>query len=105
MGLRIRKGDKVFVTTGKDKGKTGKVITVLPDKNRALVQGVNMVKRHLRKSQQNPQGAIITKEVPIHMSNLSLLCPVSGKPTRIKMLIAADGSKQRISAKNKAVIS
>jgi len=105
VGLRIRKGDKVFVTTGKDKGKTGKVITVLPDKNRALVQGVNMVKRHLRKSQQNPQGAIITKEVPIHMSNLSLLCPVSGKPTRIKMLIAADGSKQRISAKNKAVIS
>ena len=105
MSLRIRKGDKVLVTSGRDRGKTGKVVSVHPDTGRALVQGVNMVKRHLRKSQQNPQGAVISKEIPIHLSNLSLVCPVTNKSTRIKTLVAADGSKQRVSAKNKAVIS
>ena len=105
MSLRIRRGDKVFVLAGRDKGKTGRVIHVYPLKDRALVEGVNMVKKHLRKSQQNPQGAIASQELPIHISNLSLLCPVSGKPTRLKTLVAADCSKQRISAKNKAVIA
>ena len=104
MGLGIKKGDKVFVLAGKDKGKTARVIYVYPKKNRALVEGINMVKKHLRKSQQNPQGGIVSRETTIHLSNLSLLCPVSGKPTRLKMLVAGDGSKQRLSAKNKAVI-
>ena len=103
MSLRIRKGDKVLVTSGRDRGKTGKVVSVHPDTGRALVQGVNMVKRHLRKSQQNPQGAIIHQEVPVHLSKLSLLDPVTGKPSRIKTLVADDGSKQRVSAKNKTV--
>lgn len=105
MSLRIRKGDKVLVLAGKDKGKSGKVIHVYPRKNRALVEGINMVKKHLRKSQQNPQGAIAHREIPIHISNLSLIDPVSSKPTRIKVLVAGDGSKQRVSAKNKAVIA
>ncbi len=104
MGLGIKKGDKVFVLAGKDKGKTGRVIYVYPEKGRALVEGINMMKKHLRKSQQNPQGGIVSRETTIHISNLSLLCPVSGKATRLKMLVAADGSKQRLSAKNKAVI-
>ena len=104
MGLGIKKGDKVFVLAGKDKGKTARVIYVYPKKKRALVEGINMVKKHLRKSQQNPQGGIVSRETTIHLSNLSLLCPVSGKPTRLKMLVAGDGSKQRLSAKNKAVI-
>lgn len=104
MSVGIRKGDKVFVLSGKDKGKTGRVIYVYPSKNRALVEGINMVKKHLRKSQQNPQGGIANQEATIHLSNLSLICPISGKPTRLKMVVAGDGSKQRVSAKNKAVI-
>ena len=105
MSLRVRRGDKVFVLAGKDKGKSGKVIHVYPQKGRALVEGINRVKKHVRKSQKNPQGGIIQQEIPIHLSNLSLLCPVSGKPSRLKTLIAADGSKQRVSAENKAVMA
>lgn len=104
MSLRIRKGDKVYVLNGKDRGKSGKVLQVFPSAERALVEGVNMIKRHVRKNPQHPQGAIVSREAPVHLSNLSLLCPVSGKPTRVKTLVAADGSKQRVSAKNKAVI-
>ena len=104
MGLRIRKGDKVVVLSGKDRGKSGKVIHVLPKKDRALVEGINLMKKCMRKSQKNPQGGIISQEVPIQLSNLSLVCPVSGKPTRLKTLVHPDGSKERVSAKNKAVI-
>ena len=105
MSLRIRKGDKVQVLAGKDKGKTGKVISVFPDGGRALVEGINMMKKCFRKSQQHPQGAIIPQEVPIHLSNLTLLDPASGKRTRIATLVAADGSKQRASVKSKSVIA
>ena len=104
MGLRIRKGDKVKVLSGRDRGKLGKVLHVYPKKNRALVEGINMVKKHARKSQQNPQGAVLQKEMSIHISNLSLLDPVSSKPTRIQTLVASDGSKQRAASKSKAVI-
>ena len=104
MSLRIRKGDKVKVLAGRDRGKTGKVLHVYPKRDRALVEGVNMVKKHARKSQQNPQGAILHQELPIHISNLSLLDPASSKATRITTLVAQDGSKQRASAKSKAVI-
>ena len=105
MSLRIRKGDKVKVLAGRDRGKTGKVLHVYPEKNRVLVEGINMVKKHLRKSQQNPQGALTQKELPIHISNLSLLDPVSNKITRIRTLVAEDGSKQRLAVKSKAVIA
>jgi len=105
MPIRIKRGDKVMVLAGRDKGKTAKVIHVYPKKQRALVEGINTVKKHLRRSQQNPQGAVVNQELPIHISNLGLVDPLSGKPTRLKTLIAADGSKQRISAKNKAVIA
>ena len=104
MGLRVRKGDKVKILAGRDRGKTGKVLHVYPKKDRALVEGINMVKKHLRKSQQNPQGAIVQKELPIHISNLSLMDPVSSKATRMNTLVAADGSKQRVGGKSKAVI-
>ena len=105
MGLRIRRGDKVKVLAGRDRGKMGKVLHVYPKKSRVLVEGINMVKKHMRKSQQNPQGAINHKEMPIHVSNLGLLDPVSSKVTRIQNLVAADGSKQRVAAKSKAVLS
>jgi len=105
MSLRIRKGDKVKILAGKDRGKMGKVLHVYPNKGRALVEGINMVKKHMRKSQQNPSGAIVQKELPIHVSNLSLLDPASSKPTRVKTLVAEDGSKQRLAAKSKTVIT
>lgn len=105
MGLRIRKGDKVLVIAGRDRGKSGKVIHVYPARSRALIEGVNMVKKHVRKSPKNPQGGVIHQEVPIHLSNVSLLSPVTGKPTRLKTLTAADGSKQRVSAKEKSAIA
>ena len=105
MSLGIKRGDKVTVLAGKDRGRSGRVIHVYPKKGRALVEGVNLVKKHLRKSQQHPQGTIASREIPMPLSKLGLVCPVSGKPTRVKTLVAADGSKQRISAKNKAVIA
>ena len=105
MGLRIRKGDKVSVLAGRDRGKTGKVLHVYPKVNRALVEGINMVKKHQRKNQQHPQGAVLQKELPIHLSNLSLLDPTSHKATRIQTQVAQDGSKQRLSVKSKALIA
>ena len=104
MSLGIRKGDKVKVLAGRDRGKIGKVLHVYPKKDRALVEGINMVKKHARKSQQNPQGAILHQELPIHISNLGLLDPSTSKPTRIATLVAGDGSKQRVAAKSKAVM-
>ncbi len=105
MGLGIRKGDKVKVLAGRDKGKTGKVIHVYPKKNRAMVEGINMAKKHTRRSQQHPQGAILSQELPIHLANLSLIDPASNKPTRVKTLVAKDGSKQRASVKSQSVIT
>lgn len=105
MSLRIRKGDRVTVLAGKDKGKSGRVLHVFPKKNRALIEGINMVKKHLRRSRENPQGMIANQEIPIHLSNLALICPVSSKPARIKTLISADGSKQRAASKSKAVFA
>lgn len=85
--LHIRKGDTVVVLTGdvKDKGKTGKVLKVLVDKNRAIVEGRRMVSRSTKPSAKNPQGGIIKKEAPIHISNLSLIDPESGKSTRVSI--------------------
>ncbi|MCC8155034.1 MAG: 50S ribosomal protein L24 [Tannerellaceae bacterium] len=81
--LHIKKGDIVFVNTGVDKGKTGRVLQVLVKDNRAIVEGINMVSKHTKPSANNPQGGKETKEAPIHISNLNLIDPKSGKPTRI----------------------
>ena len=81
--LHIKKGDTVYVNTGKDKGKTGVVTKVLVKENRAIVEGLNMVNRNTKPNAKNPQGGIIKKEAPIHISNLNPLDPKSGKPTRI----------------------
>ena len=94
MAARIRKGDKVVVLTGRDRGRTGEVIEVRPAEGRALVRGVNMVKRH-QKQTQNQEGGIISKEQPIHLSNVAYVGK-DGKPTRIGFKIHADGKKVRI---------
>jgi large subunit ribosomal protein L24 len=82
MAARIRKGDKVIVLAGRDKGRTGEVIEVRPAQERALVRGVNMVKRHQRQTAQQ-EGGIISKEAPVHLSNIALADPKDGKPTRV----------------------
>jgi large subunit ribosomal protein L24 len=94
MAAKIRKGDKVIVLNGRDKGRTGEVIEVRPAADRALVRGVNMVKRHQRQSAQQ-EGGIISKEGPIHLSNLALADPKDGKPTRVGFKFVGTGEDRR----------
>ena len=94
MAARIKKGDKVIVLTGRDKGRTGEVIEVRPDDNRALVRGVHMVKRHQRQTPQQ-EGGIISKEGPIHLSNLALADPKDGKPTRVGFKFVGKGDDRK----------
>ena len=94
MAAKIRKGDKVVVLTGRDKGRTGEVIEVRPDQDRALVRGINMVKRHHRQTAQQ-EGGIISKEGAIHLSNLALADPKDGKPTRIGFKFVGEGEARR----------
>lgn len=84
--MHVKTGDTVIVIAGKEKGKKGKVIATYPKRDRVVVEGLNMVKRHTKPSQNNPQGGIITKEAAIHVSNVMLVDPESGKPTRVKMV-------------------
>ena len=97
--FKIRKGDKVIVRTGKDKGKSGEVLRVLRDEARVLVQGVNMIKRHTRPAPGNP-GGIIDKEASIHISNVALVDPKSGKPTRVGFKLLDGGRKVRIARRS-----
>ena len=98
--LHIKKDDTVIVLAGEDKGKTGKVIKVFVDKQRALVEGINIVKKSAKPSAKHPQGGIIEQEAPIHISNLSLIDPKSGKATRIAIKINEDGKKVRVAKKS-----
>ena len=94
MAAKIRKGDKVIVTTGRDRGRSGEVIEVRPDEGRALVRGINMVKRH-QKQTGAQEGGIISKEAPVHLSNLALADPKDGKPTRIGFKFVGEGESRR----------
>ena len=94
MAAKIRKGDKVIVLSGRDKGRTGEVIEVRPEQDRALVRGINMVKRHQRQS-ASQEGGIISKEAPIHLSNVALADPKDGKPTRIGFKFVGAGENRR----------
>ena len=95
MAAKIKKGDKVVVLTGKDKGKKGDVVAVFPKENKALVQGVNMVKRH-EKPSQTSAGGIVTREAKVHLSNIAVQDPKSGKPTRVGFKTLDDGRKVRV---------
>ena len=94
MAAKIRKGDKVVVLTGRDKGRTGEVFEVRPDANKALVRGVNLVKRHQRQTAQQ-EGGIISKESTIHLSNLALADPKDGKPTRVGFKFVGQGEDRK----------
>ena len=99
MAAKIKKGDKVVVLTGRDKGRTGEVVEVRPKEERALVRGVNVVKRHQRQT-MNQEGGIIQKEAPIHLSNLAVADPKDGKPTRVGFRILDDGRKVRFAKRS-----
>jgi large subunit ribosomal protein L24 len=99
MAAKIKKGDKVVVLTGRDSGRTGEVVQVMPKENRALVRGVNLVKRHQRQT-MNQEGGIIQKEAPIHLSNLALADPKDGKPTRVGFKVLDDGRKVRFAKRS-----
>ncbi len=98
--LHIKKDDTVIVLTGEDKGKTGKVLKVFVEKQRAIVEGVNIVSKHTKPSAKNPQGGIVKQEASIHVSNLSLIDPKSGKATRVAIKVNEDGKKVRIAKKS-----
>ena len=95
MAAKIKKGDRVIVTAGRDKGKRGEVRQVMPEDGRAIVAGVNLVRRHMRQTAQT-EGGIITKEATIHLSNLAILDPKTGKPTRVGFKVLDDGRKVRV---------
>jgi len=102
---RMRRGDTVMVITGKDKGKTGKVLKVFPEKNKAIVEGVNFAKKHMRRTKEDQQGGIIQKESLINLSNLILFCKGCSRPTRIGINVLSDGTKSRYCKKCNEVVS
>ena len=99
MAAKIKKGDRVVVLTGRDSGRTGEVVQVMPKDEKALVRGVNMVKRHQKQS-MNQEGGIISREAPIHLSNLALADPKDGKPTRVGFRVLEDGRKVRFAKRS-----
>lgn len=97
--MHVHREDTVLVLTGKDRGKKGRVIRLFPKADKVLVEKINLVKRHTRPTQQLPQGGIVEKEAPIHLSNLQVVCLKCGKPTRIAHKALADGRKARVCKK------
>lgn len=102
--LHVKTGDTVVVIAGKDKGKQGKIKAAMPDKNRVVVEGVNIIKKHTKPTQANPKGGIISKEASIHVSNVMIVDPETKKPTRIKKVQQDDGSYVRAAVKSGAIL-
>jgi large subunit ribosomal protein L24 len=103
--MRIRKNDTVQVIAGRDKGKQGRVLQVIPDKNRVVVEGVGVIKRHTKPNpQKNVKGGIVEREASIHASNVMLVCPETGKATRVGAKFLEDGRKVRVARKSGAVV-
>jgi large subunit ribosomal protein L24 len=98
MARHIKRGDQVMIITGADKGKTGRVLRVIPERDRLVVEGMNRVWKHVRPSQRYPQGGRIQKDAPIHVSNVLPLDPISGKGTRVRF-VTTDGVKRRIAVR------
>ena len=94
--MRLKKGDRVKVISGKDKGKEGKILASFPEDRKVIVEGVSVASRHTKPTQANPQGGIIKKETPIYASKVMLICPNTGKPTRIGHAFLEDGRKVRV---------
>ena len=103
--LHVKKDDLVMIVAGKDKGKSGKVLRVLPEKNRVLVENLNVIKRHTRPSQANKEGGITEKEASIAISNVQLLCPGCSQPARTGIKVLDDGSKVRFCKKCNEIVN
>jgi large subunit ribosomal protein L24 len=101
--MKLKKGDKVVVTTGKDKGKTGEITTVLPKENKVIVAGINVAKRHTKPTQESA-GGIVSKEMPIHVSNVAYVDPKDGKATRIGYKVEKGGRKVRVAKRSGEVV-
>ena len=105
MAMSIRKNDQVIVRAGKDRGKKGRVLKVLPEKNRVVVEGVNVIKRHTKPNpQRQVKGGVVEREASLHASNVQMVCPDCGKPTRLGRKILGDGRKVRICRKCEGVV-
>src|SRR5438132_13151639 len=102
--MNIRKDDTVMVLAGDDAGKTGRVLSVHPTEGRIVVEGVNRVYKHLKPNRRNQQGGRLSKEMPMNASNVALICPQTGKPTRVGLRYLADGSKERYSKRSGATM-
>lgn len=103
MAMRVRKGDLVAVISGNDKGRRGRVLRVLPDENRVIVEGVNLLFKHMRRSQKNPQGGRMRREAPIHASNVMPIDPETNQPTRVRQKTEG-GKKVRVGVRSGATI-
>ena len=97
--MHVKKGDKVMVISGKEKGKTGTIIAAFPKTDRVLVEGLNLVKKHMKPNQANPQGGIVSQEASVHVSNVMLIDPKSGEPTRVSYKVE-DNKKVRVAKKS-----
>jgi len=97
--FRIKRNDQVTVLAGKDRGKRGKVLRILPEASRATVEGLNLVKRHIRRSQANPQGAIVSREIPVSLARLMPVCPRCNRGVRVGFKVLSDGTKARFCRK------
>ncbi|MHB0976235.1 MAG: 50S ribosomal protein L24 [Candidatus Aquicultorales bacterium] len=102
--MSVKKGDRVEIIAGKDKGKRGKILRAEPDKGRVVVEGANMIKRHSRPTQKSPQGGIIEREAAIHASNIMVICPGCSQPTRVGHRVTEAGKKVRVCRKCEADI-
>lgn len=98
--MKIKKGDKVIIIAGKDRGTSGTVIRAIPQDNKLVIDGVNVVSKHRRASQQSRKGQIIKKTLPVHVSNVQLIDPSSGKPTRVRITRGKDGARERVAVKS-----
>ncbi|ACV59704.1 ribosomal protein L24 [Alicyclobacillus acidocaldarius subsp. acidocaldarius DSM 446] len=102
--LRVKTGDKVVVIAGKDKSKQGRILKVYPKEGRVVVEGVNIVKRHTKPNPQHPEGGIVEKEAPIHVSNVMIVDPKTGEPTRVGYKFLEDGRKVRYAKKSGEIL-
>ena len=102
--MKLRRDDQVIVLAGRDKGKKGKILKIFPVINQSIVEGINMLQKHQKPSRENPKGGMVEREGKIHISNLKLICPKTGKPTKVGYSYLADGSKSRISKVSQEII-
>ena len=102
--MKIRRGDRVMVIRGNHKGQEGTVLRVEPEKNRVVIEGINRRKRHMKPSQTNPEGGIVEFEAPVHVSNVMLIDPKSGEPTRVRRQVGENGKRERVAVRSGQVI-